>query len=279
MVMLLALLTGAGCNFFESDTERTPIAKAGKHLLYTDELVAAMPQGLTFEDSTLFAESFIRQWATRLLMVDRAELNLSEQQKDLSRQLEEYRQSLLIYLYQTEWVRQQMDTLVTDEEIAEYHANHTVDFDLQEDIVRALFVRVNLNDPEAENLKKWIRKDDDPELRSVMESYCTQHALAMHLNDGQWVPLEKLLGLLPPSAGVNAAQVRYRTFFDVADSTSRYLLDIKELKQKNTTAPVEYVAGNIASVILNRRKLEMMRKLERDIYGQAVSKGQVKVLK
>lgn len=211
-------------------------------------------------------------------MVSRAELNLSSQQKDVSRQLEEYRQSLLIYLYQAEWVRQQMDTAVNTAEIEEYHAQRSKDFELQEDIVRALFIKLNLNEPEIDNLKKWIRKDDDPELRSVLEGYCSQHALSMHLNDQLWIPLEKLLGQLPTNAGINASQARYRSFIETSDSTARYIIDIKELKQKGEIAPVDYVSSNIASVILNRRKLDLMRKLERDIYEQAVSKGKVQVL-
>ncbi|MCF8256677.1 MAG: hypothetical protein K9J06_03940 [Flavobacteriales bacterium] len=250
----------------------------GGNVLYVDELTSALPQGLSVEDSSLFTDNFIRQWATKQLMVSRAELNLSDQQKDVSRQLEEYRQSLLIYLYQTEWVRQQMDTLVKDDEINAYHGEHAKDFDLQEDIVRALFIKVNVNDPEVDNLRKWIRKDNDTELRSVLEGYCAQHALSMHLNDQQWIPLEKLIGQLPASSGMNASQARNSTFIDVADSTARYIIDIKEMKQKNEKAPVDYVRQDIISVILNRRKLNMMRKLERDIYDQAVAKGQLKVV-
>lgn len=277
-VLFLALTLG-GCGLFNAETEREPLAKVGEKTLYLDELKAALPEGLTMADSSLFADNFIRQWATKQVMVSRAELNLSDQQKDVSRQLEEYRQSLLIYLYQTEWVRQQMDTVVSAAEIDEYHAKHTKDFDLQEDIVRALFIRVNPNDPEIENLKKWMRKHDDPELRSVLESYCIQHALSMHLNDQRWIPLDQLLSQLPTTAGVTASQARYQSFIEAVDSTARYLIDIKELKQKNSTAPIEYVRDNIASVIINRRKLDLMRQLERDIYDQAVGKGQVKVLK
>jgi len=276
-VLFLALTLG-GCGLFDDETERRPLAKVGDQTLYVDELMAALPQEISSTDSSLFADNFIRQWATKQLMVSRAELNLNSQQKDVSRQLEEYRQSLLIYLYQTEWVRQQMDTTVSTAEIEEYHAQHSKDFELQEDIVRALFIKLNLNDPEIDNLKKWIRKDDDPELRSVLEGYCSQHALSMHLNDQHWVPLEKLLGQLPISAGMTASQAKYRTFIEASDSTARYIIDIKELKQKGQTAPIDYVGNNIASVILNRRKLDLMRKLERDIYEQAVSKGKVEVV-
>lgn len=275
--MLLSVTLG-GCGMFGSKTESPVLAKVGKHVLPLEDLTKALPAGISPEDSALFTENFIRQWATRQLMIDRAELNLSSQQKDVSQQLEEYRNSLIVYLYQTEWVRQQMDTVVRPAEIEEHYKQHTKDFDLQEEIVRALFVKLPLNEPELDNIRKWIRKDNDPELRSVLEGYCSQHALAMHMNDKNWIPLERLLLQLPSSAGVKASEVRSRTFIDVADSTARYLIDIKQFKPKKETAPLEYVSDNIASVILNKRKLDMLRKLERDIYEQAVNKGKIEIL-
>jgi hypothetical protein len=277
-VALFIGLVLTGCGLFDSEEEGTVLAKVGKHVLLQDEVQKVLPQGLSTEDSTLFVENFIRQWATRQLMVDRAELNLSSEQKDVTRQLEEYRQSLIVYLYQTEWVRQEMDTTVSDAEIAEHYDQHTKDLGLQEDIVRALYIKVDLKEPELDNLRKWIKKDNDPELRSVLEGYCSQHALAMHMNDQQWLPLERLLTQLPQEVSAQVGQVRSRTFIDLADTSARYLIDIKQFKAKNETAPLDYVKDNIASVILNRRKLDMLRKLERDIYEQAVSKGKVEIL-
>jgi len=273
---LLPLLL-MGCNLFQQEEERSVVAEAAGQKLYRDDLLEAMPSGLGPEDSTLFADNHIRQWATRQLMLERAELNLSSEQKDVSRKLEEYRRSLLVYLYQTEWVRQQMDTTVSDAEIALYHETNSRDLELQEDVVRAMLIILPLKDPEADNIRKWMRKDDDPELRSVLETYCLQHAIAMHLNDQDWVPLENVIAQLPKDAGITAAQARYRSSFDVSDSTARYMLDIKELRQKGTVAPVEYVSDNITSIILNRRKLELMRKLERNIYEQAVNRGKVTI--
>ena len=43
-------------------------------------------------------------------------------------------------------------------------------------------------------------------------------------------------------------------------------------------APREYVRSNIANVILNKRKLELVKKMEKDIFNEAVSKNQFKIL-
>jgi len=270
--LLLMLLVVAGCGFFEKQTERKAIAEAKDHVLYLDEVLSAMPKGLNAVDSALFAQNYMQQWATQRFLLDRAELNLSEEQKDVSDQLDEYRRSLIIYLYQTEWVRQQMDTVVSEAAIDAYFEAHKDDFELQEDIAQALFLKFEKQTSDLKNVSKWMRSDDE-ELRTMLEDLAMQHATAIHLNDKQWIPVANLRKQIPSEPHLNKGWAEFQ------DSTSHYFVFIKELKQKNTAAPVAYIRSNIANIILNKRKLEMVKKLEKDIFDEAVGKNQYKVIK
>jgi len=267
----------AGCGFFEKETERIPIASAKDHVLHLDELLEAMPSGLSKEDSALFTNNFIQQWATQRLLLDRAELNLSDKQKNVKKQLDEYRRSLIIYLYQTEWVRQQMDTTVTSAEIDSYFDANKGDFELQEDIVRALFVKFAKQTNGLNNVGKWMRSSDE-ELRTILEDMAMQHALAMHLNENQWIPLNNLVKQFPVESKMSNDNFRSQSFVEFQDSSAHYFVYIKELKQKNTPAPVDYIRSNIANIILNKRKLELVKKLEKDIFNEALKKNQFKLI-
>ena len=271
IALLFLLPLVVGCGLFESDQERVAIAEAKDHVLYLDELIAAVPSGLSKEDSTLFTENYIQQWATQRLLLDRAELNLSEQQKDVTKQLDEYRRSLIIYLYQTEWVRQQMDTMVSEEAIDAYFEANKSDFELQEDVVKAVSLKFGKQTKDLNNVGKWLRSNDE-ELRVVLEDMALQHAMAMHLNDNQWIPVSNLRKQLPSEPELDAGLSEFQ------DSTAHYFVHIKEMKRKNTLAPREYVRSNIANVILNKRKLELVKKMEKDIFNEAVSKNQFKIL-
>jgi hypothetical protein len=275
LFVLLPLV--AGCGFFEKETERKPIATAKDHVLHLDELLEAMPTGLSKEDSLLFANNFIQQWATQRLLLDRAELNLSDEQKNVKKQLDEYRRSLIIYLYQTEWVRQHMDTTVTSAEIDAYFESNKGDFELQEDIVRALFVKFGKQTNGINNVGKWMRSSDE-ELRTVLEDLAMQHALAMHLNENQWIPLNNLVKQFPVESRMSNDNFRSQGFVEFQDSSAHYFVYVKELKQKNTPAPVDYIRSNIANIILNKRKLELVKKLEKDIFNEALNKNQFKLI-
>jgi hypothetical protein len=51
-----------------------------------------------------------------------------------------------------------------------------------------------------------------------------------------------------------------------------YMLRIKQYKSKETTSPIEFERPVIKSLILNIRKQEILRKMEDDIYNEAVEK-------
>ena len=167
-------------------------AKVKEHLLYTDELVAAVPIGLTSEDSLNFVNGYIESWATQMLLIDKAELNLPAEEKNVEAQLEEYRRSLIIYKYQRQLIGQLLDTTVTEQQIEEYYNNNKDNFELQDNIARGVLVKLGKESKDVEKVKNWIRSDKE-ENREKLEEFCIQHAKAYHLNDEAWVPFEELL--------------------------------------------------------------------------------------
>ena len=275
---LTLLLFATGCGFFGPDQDRPVVAKVKDRYLYEDELTSALPQGITGEDSALFADNFIRKWATQMLLLDKAELNLSNENKDVSKQLEEYRRSLIIYSYQKQLIQQRLDTTVSAREIESYYSNNKDNFELQDNIARGTFVKLGIKSKDVEKVKK-LCKSEDPEKRQELEEYCSQHAMAFHLNDQQWLALDELIGLMPKVSYLNLNYFSTYNFAYLSDSTAHYLLDIKEIKYKNSVSPLEFQRENIRSILLNQRKLQMIQQLEKDIFNEAVAKNQFEVFR
>lgn len=277
LYFLTLLLFATGCDVFKRDDSRTAIAELKEHRLYQDELEAALPEEMTTEDSTLFADNFIAQWATQMLLLDKAELNLSGEQKDVSAQLEEYRSSLIIYLYQKQLVQQQLDTSISAKAIEEYYDNNKQNFELRDNIARAVFVKLDKDSKDVKKVKKLSRSDKQ-EKQDELEEYCTQHAVSFHLKDDAWIPFTELMNLMPKVSYLNLNYFSLYKFAQVQDSTAHYLLYVKELKYKNSVSPLEFEKDNIRNILLNQRKLELIQKLEKDIFDEAVSKNQFRIL-
>ncbi len=275
--LLTLLLLVVGCDVFKKQESRTVIAKVKEHQLYLDELVSALPAESTTEDSTSFANSYIKTWATEMLLLDKAELNLKEGAKDVSDQLEQYRKSLIIYKYEKQLINQRLDTTFSVFQIEEYYNNNKKNFELQDNIARAVFVKLDKNSKDLEKLKKLCRSEKEED-RLELEEFCVQHAMAFHLNDNQWVPFGELLGQLPKTNYLNVNYFSVYNFAYLKDSTAHYLLDVKEIKYKNSVSPLEFEKQNIRNILLNQRKLELIQKLEKDIFEEAVSKNQFEIL-
>ena len=63
------------------------------------EVLAFIPSGTSREDSILMSQNYIRNWITKKLLLHKAIENLSEQEKNIHKQVEDYRTSLLIHKY------------------------------------------------------------------------------------------------------------------------------------------------------------------------------------
>lgn len=274
---LTLLLFVAGCGLFKKTEERSVVARAKEHKLYVDELQAVLPSGLTQDDSTTFANSFIKNWATQMLLLDKAELNLTEDDKDVTKQLEEYRRSLIIYQYENQLIKQRLDTNVTKQQIEEYYNNNKQNFELQDNIARAVFVKLAENSKDVDKVKKLVRSEK-AEDREELEEFCAQHAQAFHLNDQQWVAFTELMSLLPKTSYINLNYFSSYNFAYLEDSTAHYMMDVREIKYKNSVSPIEFEEQNIRNILLNQRKLELVQKLERDIFDDAVSKNEFEIL-
>jgi hypothetical protein len=277
-VLFLTLLTfSVGCDVFKETNERVVIAKVKERNLYMEDLEAALPANLTPEDSLNFTNGFIESWATQMLLLDRAELNLSLEEKDVNAQLEEYRRSLIIYQYQSKLLHQLLDTAVTAEQISEYYNNNKDDFELQSNITRAKLIVLDKGSKDVEKVRKWSRSDKEDD-REKLEEFCIQHAKQYHLNDEVWVPFDELLAKIPNTSYLNLNYFSVYNYAHVQDTTGHYIIDVKEIKYKNSVSPLEFEKQNIRNILLNQRKLGLVRKLEKDIFNEAINKNEFQIL-
>ena len=115
--LIFALFLTA-CNLFVDKGE--PIAQVGKHILTMEELSKNIPDYLDETDSSLWADDYIKRWIQSELLLLKAEENLKAEMKDVSKELDEYRNSLIVYRYKDELMKQKMDTAVNEADILKY---------------------------------------------------------------------------------------------------------------------------------------------------------------
>ena len=159
-IILFSIWMLSSCRFFEPQAEEQAIARVGSEYLYKSQL-----DQLTLEldslDSVGFAKTYIDNWVEEKLMLQKAKLNLSEDQLDFEEQLNTYRNSLILYAYENQLIKQKLDTTVHEEQIKQYYSNNKGNFDLKEDVLKAVFIKYLNTAPEQDSLKLWIQSSGE----------------------------------------------------------------------------------------------------------------------
>ena len=145
-LILLGLLVS--CEFAQRISHSDAVVmKIGKSVLYESDLAGLIPQGISSEDSAAMAARLIEKWKLEQLLVAKAEAELPAAQLDVSSEMESYRRSLLIYRFESMYVSERLDTVVTDMEVEEYYRENAAFFRTPAMLVRGYFVKMDEDSP------------------------------------------------------------------------------------------------------------------------------------
>ncbi len=244
------------------------VARVGKHKLYSSELNAYIPNGISAEDSTRLALQYINTWASDLLFLDVAEAELTKGEKDVSAELEDYRRSLLKYRYEQNFVNQRLDTAITSSQIERYYDSHKENFVLQLPIVKARFLSISKDSPSLSVLRKKMASEDPEELN---EADSIAYSAAMKYTDygNAWIDVVTL----SREFGVDYIQLlssMKNGFIEVDDGKGNLSLAyVAQMMKEGETGPVEYYDSRIRDIILSTRKQALLSDLEQDLLDKA----------
>ncbi|KJF43283.1 hypothetical protein [Draconibacterium sediminis] len=272
LIAALALAL-AGCS---SDLSDEPVASVGEKVLYRSKVEEILPKGISKEDSISMSDNYIDKWIKQELLIQKADENLSDEQKDLRNELEEYRNSLIIYKYKNELIRQRMDTVVTNQQIEKFYNNNPTNFNLNNSIVKATFVMIpsDLADP---NMVKSLIADTSPEGIDELRDYCSQYAKKANISADEWISFQMLENNFPQKVEDPESFLKRNELYEMNDSNYYYIVSIHDYKLSNDLAPIEFVRDNIKNLILNQRKIRFLKEIEENIYTEGVRKKKFRI--
>lgn len=262
-----------GCNLLNSKKESIVLAKIGEKSLYLSEIQPSIPENVEGADSALFVKEQVKKWVEQTLLLQMAELNLPESEKNIEKEIEDYRKSLLIYAYEKAFIAQKLDTLISDNEVANYYEGNLQNFELKDYVVKVLYTKLEKNAPQISYLRTMINNTEEQEVRYQLEDYCRQFATNYMLEDQVWLYFEDLLKEIPIKTYNIDAFLKNNKVVEIEDEQYLYFLVIKDYRLKDSVSPLELEKSRIKSIILNKRKLELTKSMRKDLYQDALNKN------
>lgn len=275
-IPLMALLHA--CSFFERDSKNKIIARVYDKNLFADDLNSIIPKDISSKDSILIVKNYIDSWIRQELILEKAKTNISDQEvyDNIEKQLEDYKNSLIIYAYEQELVRQKLDTLINEKEIEKYYTEHIEDFNLKDNIIKVIYLKIKKEDSKFAKVKQWYKSENARD-KTLLEEYCRQYAINYFLDDNTWLLFDDLLKEIPIKTYDKEQFLKNNRYIEIKDSTGIYLVNIKGFKTKEGHSPLGFEKENIKNIILNKRKLTLIDQMEKNLYQEAIKKNDFEI--
>ncbi|MDP2388557.1 MAG: peptidyl-prolyl cis-trans isomerase [Bacteroidota bacterium] len=256
------------CSSKKEESAEKPVARVLDVNLYPSDLKNIVPVDMSKKDSSELIKRFIEKWIQDELVLKYAEKNLTSEQLNIEKEVTEYRKNLIIYSYQTELIKQKLDTVVTQQEIEKYYNEHSASFVLKDNIVNVNYVKLNKKTPGIEKARKWYVSSNPKDIENL-RSFCIQFAENYFLDDKTWLLFDDILKEVPIEDYNSELFLKSSKNIEVADSLSVYFLKIKGYKIKNSPSPLSFEKENIRNIIINKRKLKLIDEMKSNVYQEA----------
>lgn len=275
-IFLLATLSACD-TFFKKKEEREVVARVGENYLYKEEIESLMKEAIAQEDSASFVTNYINNWATRQLLLSKAKINLPEDKlREFNRLVANYKTDLYTRAYKEALVQQGQDTVISASQLKQFYENEKENFKLKEKLVQLRFIELPkqfLNKGDVITRLKRFNKEDISYLDSIGIQF-----KKLNFNDSLWIPASRVVREIPPLTYDNQSRyLKKSQFFELEDAIGVYLAKVNRTLDVNDVAPLSYIEPTIKQVLLNRRKLNYLRKLETELIDEAIKENEFEV--
>ena len=279
ITLIAGVLLLAGCRelprYFVSDTT---LAEVGNRKLRVRDVESSVPQGFAGDDSVAFVRAFVDRWVRKQLKLQEAEVLFSASEHDIDRQVEEYRQSLLIRKLEQQYVDRSIDTSFSERELAAYYQTHMSDFKLDRPVVKGIIIQMREGDRQAAKLKSLMRETGEAQ-QQALRDICEKNNLTVTDFRTNWVDFKEFLNYLPALQSQNhrsmlnaAAKVQ-----EMRDNQSHYFFRIDEVLREGDPIPLERLRPTIRRILFNQRQGEVIRRHEEELLQRGLDENKVRL--
>lgn len=272
----ILLLSIVSCSLFNKNEVTEPIARVNEHYLTENDIIEALQNNVA-TDSSIFVQNYINKWATEQLLLDGAKRNIPQSiQDNFDKLVSNYKRDLYTKHYEDILLNRELDSIVSLEEARQFYEINKNNFLLNESLVQFRFIVFEDENNVDDDIKKIFKSGSHNDLKKLdsLKFKYKNH----FLNDSSWVKTSRVVEQVNVITNENKNRLLKKTnFIQLRDSLGLYLVAVKNRLNRNDIAPLEYVRPTINQIIINKRKLALIKKLEKEIKDDAIKNKQFEI--
>ena len=264
-----------GCSNFSNNNSNNLVARAGENFLYENDL----PEYTSKDDSLIKISSFIETWAKEKVLYDLSIINLSQSKRaEIDELVENYKVDLYINSYKDLIVNSKIDSIVTTEQIDSFYALNINNFKLNENLVKYRYVKVPNDNININRIRRYIVRVNEQD-RYFLDSLNFQFA-DLKLNDSIWFTERDVISSIDFINQNNKSKYFIKNrLFTIEESNYTNLFIVDDILRSGNIPPISYLYERIKSTIVNQRKLNLLKNLNKEILNDALKSRKYEVYK
>ena len=263
------------CSNINNDNSNDLIARAGENFLYQNDL----PSFSSRQDSLLRYKNFVELWAKEKLLYDLSITNLSQSKKnELDLLIEKFKIDLYINSYKDLIVNSRIDSIVTNEEIESYYNANIDNFTLNETLLKYRYLKVPSDNININRIRRYIQRlsNDD---RDFLDSLNFQFA-ELKVNDSVWFAERDVISSIEFINQTNKSNfMRVNRLYEIKDDQYINYFIVKDLLKSGNIPPLSYLYDRIKTNIINQRKLNLIKSINKEVLEDALKSSKYEVFK
>lgn len=273
--LLPFLLLLASCNSNKNKHERVEdfLVEIDGNYLYKEDLQAVLSSHLSADDSLLFAENYIRNWAEDMLLYTKAQANIPDN-NEIEKLVENYRKALILHTYQQELINQRLSSQLSEQDIVSFYEENKALFVLERPLMKGVFIKVPLNSPRLDEVRKWY-KTETYEAVENLEKYSLQNAVTYDYFNEKWLEVSDILGKIPLKEEHPEQYIHTHRHIELQDTAYHYFLNVTDYRDRGEEKPYDFARPIAKDMLLNLRKVEFMKGIKADLYKEATRKKKI----
>ncbi|MBU1370271.1 MAG: hypothetical protein KJ578_15030 [Bacteroidetes bacterium] len=274
--LLLLFLGVISCTNSADLSKGEVIAKVYGNYLYEADIKGIVGPEISKQDSLMLVNSFIDNWIRKQLLIRQAEKNLTAAQMNFKQNLEDYRNSLLIYNYESQLIKEKLDTIISESEIADYYENNKQNFELRHNLVKAIYAVLPLESEHKDDFRALMQNTDTLEL-NALDELAGNYAISYYNDTSSWIRFDDLLMQIPIETYNQELFLNNITFVEVDNERYTYMVYFSNFLNNEGVSPLEIEHDNIKNIILNQRKQSLLRETHQGLYDKALREKVIEI--
>jgi len=276
---ICSLFVFFSCGKESNTNEADAIARVNNVYLYASDLENLVPAGTPKKDSIAIVKDFINRWATQQLLIDNANTNISKsKKKELDELINQYKIDLYSKAYLEQLVLTKIDTVITSEEIEKYYNTNKNNFKANSPLVKLRYINLVKGNNKFNSINakfSSFKSKDKKELKNLAIQF-KNYAF----NDSVWVDIDQVYQNLSFVNQDNWAKyIDAGISYQYVDASSVWLVKVKDVIPKNSVVPLSYISPTIKQIILNKRKTDLINKIQTEITNDAIKDNDFEIFK